>query len=159
MPHGKSALPAAALLAAGLALALATSGWGRNAWTVAGNTAPASASQMGDEWEVPPSADAVKNPVPAAAESIARGKQIYEKNCLACHGDTGKGDGPAAAALQTRPGDLGDPEMWKRSDGNLFYKITAGRGSMKGFATKLSDAQRWDVVNYIRTFAPKPAKQ
>ncbi len=159
MPYRKSVLPAAASLVACLALILAVCGWGRSIWAIASDTAYASASPAGDTWEVPPSADAVKNPVPADTDSIARGKQIYEKNCLACHGDTGKGDGPAAVALQTRPGDLSDPEMWKRSDGNLFYKVTVGRGSMKGFTTKLSDTQRWDVVNYIRTFAPKPAKQ
>jgi len=109
------------------------------------------------EWKVPPSADKVKNPVPSDADSVAAGKKTYEGNCTVCHGKTGKGDGPAAAYLKTRPSDLTDSKMWDRTDGNLYYKITEGRNSMPSYRLMLTDKQRWEVVNYIRTLAPKPA--
>jgi mono/diheme cytochrome c family protein len=46
----------------------------------------------------------------------------------------------------------------QQSDGALFYKITEGRGPMPSFKTTLTEQQRWDVVNHIRTLAPKAPK-
>ncbi len=109
------------------------------------------------DWPVPPSAEAKQNPYPADAKTIAAGKALFDRNCVACHGATGKGDGPAAAYLQTRPADLGDPGIAKYSDGNLFYKVTEGRSSMPSYRTMLTDEQRWELVDYIRTFAQKAA--
>jgi mono/diheme cytochrome c family protein len=109
------------------------------------------------KWDVPASAEARQNPVPADAKAIAAGKSSFDHNCTACHGTSGKGDGPAAPYLQTHPGNLSDPGMWKYSDGNLFYKITEGRSPMPTYRTMLTDEQRWQVVDYIRTLAPKPA--
>ena len=48
------------------------------------------------------------------------------------------------------------PMMWKHSDGALFWKITQGRPPMTSFRTLLTDDQRWQVVNYIRTLAAHP---
>jgi mono/diheme cytochrome c family protein len=109
------------------------------------------------KWDVPASAEARQNPVPADAKAVAAGKSTYDHNCTACHGTLGKGDGPAAPYLQTQPGNLSDPAMWKYSDGNLFYKITEGRSPMPTYRTMLTDEQRWQVVDYVRTLAPKPA--
>ena len=106
------------------------------------------------EWVVPVRAARQKNPVPVTPESIAAGKRVYLTNCLACHGKTGKGDGPAAAALTTSPGDLSSSKMWQLSDGAAFWKITEGRAPMTSFKTLLTDEQRWQVVNYMRTLAP-----
>src|SRR5436190_8432810 len=47
-------------------------------------------------WTIPPGAAQEANPIPASPEVIAKGKQIYEKNCQKCHGKSGKGDGPDA---------------------------------------------------------------
>ena len=46
------------------------------------------------------------NPIPWSPESIARGKDIFLRNCVACHGPAGRGDGVAAASLPARPKDL-----------------------------------------------------
>jgi len=46
--------------------------------------------------------------------------------------------------------------MWLQYDGELYYKISAGNTPMPSFKTVLSDDQIWQLVNYIRTFAPKP---
>ncbi len=47
-----------------------------------------------------------RNPFPHSAESIARGKSLFERYCVTCHGATGRGDGPAASSLPVRMDDL-----------------------------------------------------
>ena len=44
--------------------------------------------------------------VPAPMTSPASGKQMFTSYCASCHGEKGKGDGPAAGALKTPPADL-----------------------------------------------------
>lgn len=111
-------------------------------------------------WPVPKAASARKNPVPSGPDSLTQAKELYEKNCLMCHGQAGDGKGPGAKALPIPPGNFTDAHMMKEmTDGEIFYKISEGRMPMPGFKTKLSDEQRWHLVNYLRSFAKKaPAK-
>jgi len=85
----------------------------------------------------------MKNPVPATAQSIAEGKKLFEKHCITCHGEAGKGRiGP----------DLSVPgRIHGRTDGEMFHVITDGVAgtAMKGFREELSDEMRWHLVNYI----------
>jgi mono/diheme cytochrome c family protein len=110
----------------------------------------------GQKWTAPARASARKNPVAVNETSIALGKKIYERQCLVCHGATGKGDGPAAVHLEKRPGNLSNPKLWEQSDGALFWKINEGHRPMPTFKNIMSDEERWPVINYIRTLAPKP---
>ncbi len=109
------------------------------------------------KWMAPARAAAKKNPVPANETSIALGKKIYERQCLACHGAQGKGDGPVAAHLEKRPGNLSNPKLWEQSDGALFWKVNEGHRPMPTFKRIMSDEERWPVINYIRTLAPRPS--
>ena len=109
---------------------------------------------ISEEWKAPERAERRKNPVPADQKSIAEGKALYTRECLACHGASGKGDGPAAQDLERSPGDLTSAAVRQQSDGALFWKITEGRKPMPSFESKLSEEQRWAVVNYMRTLAP-----
>lgn len=102
-----------------------------------------------EEWKAPARAAAKKNPVATDAPSIGRGKAIYTAECASCHGNSGKGDGPAAKDLEKTPGDM--TKLRGQSDGALFWKLTEGKKPMASFATKLSEQQRWDVINYMRT--------
>jgi mono/diheme cytochrome c family protein len=111
----------------------------------------------GEKWTAPARAAAKKNPVAVNETSIALGKKIYERQCLACHGTKGKGDGPAAAHLEKRPGNLSSPKLWEQSDGALFWKVNEGHKPMPTFKNIMSDEERWPVINYIRTLASKPA--
>ena len=104
-----------------------------------------------DNWTAPARASAKKNPVPADAASIGRGKAVYTAECLTCHGPSGKGDGPQAAQLETNPGNL--TKLQGQSPGALFWKVSEGKKPMPTFSTKLSEQQRWDVVNYIQTLS------
>jgi mono/diheme cytochrome c family protein len=109
------------------------------------------------EWKVPARDARRENPVAADEKSIAAGKKLYIQECADCHGGSGRGDGAGARDLELDAPmpDLSDPRMWKQTDGSLFFKITRGREPMPG-AEELSEQQRWHVVNYVRTLAPKP---
>jgi mono/diheme cytochrome c family protein len=101
-----------------------------------------------------PEAAKLKNPVPANAASIAAGKQIYDKQCAGCHGDTGKGDGAMGEELNPKPANLVDAD-WKHgsTDGEIFTVIRDGlkNTGMKPYARKMTAHQMWDVINYLRS--------
>jgi mono/diheme cytochrome c family protein len=101
-------------------------------------------------------ARALKNPVAANAASIAAGKDSYELNCMFCHGEKGLGDGSMAPKGTA---NLVDGE-WKygSTDGEIFTLIKNGVGpdfEMPPGGELLSDPQIWNVVNYLRSIAPK----
>jgi mono/diheme cytochrome c family protein len=109
-----------------------------------------------EPWVIPAFRARKKNPVSADATSLAAGKTFYTQQCESCHGTSGKGDGSAAKDLDVSPGDLTSAKMWENSDGALFWKMTDGRKPMQSFETLLTEEQRWNVVNYVRTLAPAP---
>ena len=98
----------------------------------------------------------VRNPIPADAASLARGEAIYnDAGCAACHGDTGRGDGPAGLRLVPRPADFRVHMAAGHTDGQLFYWVGYGvpGTAMPAFRDTLGDEDRWHVINYLRTFA------
>lgn len=106
-------------------------------------------------WVVPNDALNVKNPIANDPSSIALGKTLYKTECSPCHGDKGKGDGPASAALKPKPADHTSAAIQAESDAVLFYKISEGRNPMPGFKDKLKANDRWALINYIRTLSKK----
>ena len=116
----------------------------------------ASADEPTAAWEAPARAARKKNPVASDDTSITSGKAVYVKECLQCHGEKGKGDGPAAKDLKVKPKDLGEEAVTKQSDGALFWKLTEGRAPMPATDKTLSETERWQVINYVRKFAEKP---
>jgi len=113
-----------------------------------------------EPWIAPARAARKQNPIPADGKSIAQGKELFTAGCLPCHGPAGKGDGPAAVGLErngapVRPGNLSSSKLWEQSDGALFWKISEGKSPMPSFQETWSDEQRWQIVNYVRTLAPK----
>lgn len=103
-----------------------------------------------EEWKAPASADTLKNPLTGNIKATAEGKKIYEKMCWACHGVSGKGDGPGAAACNPKPADHSSQKIQQQKDGSLFWKISTGKGKMQPYDKVLSKTQRWQLVNYIR---------
>ena len=113
-------------------------------------------AKPGEEWTAPARAARKKNPVTADEKSFARGKEVYVKECLPCHGSAGKGDGPSAKDLNPKPRDLSTPKIWEQTDGSLFWKLTTGRKPMPSFEKTVSEEDRWNVINYARhEFGPK----
>jgi mono/diheme cytochrome c family protein len=105
----------------------------------------------GKPWAAPESAVKMKNPVKADESNLKEGKDIFAQQCKSCHGVKGKGDGPKAEKLEISCGDFTSPELMKQTDGELFWKTTEGRKPMPSFKEKLSDNERWTVINYVRS--------
>ncbi len=87
----------------------------------------------------------MKNPISMTAQSIAEGTRLYEKHCIACHGESGKGGkGPTLT---------GPVRIHGGTDGEMFHVITVGVAgtSMKGFKKELTKEMRWNLVNYIKS--------
>jgi mono/diheme cytochrome c family protein len=95
----------------------------------------------------------VRNPIPATAESIDRGQQIYMENCASCHGVSGRGDGPAGLSLVPRPADFRIHLQAGHTDAQLFDWISNGfpGSAMPAWKGTLSDEDRWNVLNYIQS--------
>ena len=93
-----------------------------------------------------------RNPIAPTAESIAAGMALYAADCQSCHGETGAGDGPAAAALDPPPADL-ITHVPLHPDRVLFGFIHDGipDTGMAGMGGRLSDDEIWHLVNYIQT--------
>jgi mono/diheme cytochrome c family protein len=126
-----------ALAAAAIAGLLGVSGaWGQGAW------------------EAPVADKGKKNPVPGGAKAVEAGKKVAQVNCVLCHGESGKGNGPGAAALTPKPADWTSKRVQDESDGEIFWKISNGRGPMPSWK-HLPETDRWSVVHYIRSLKGK----
>jgi len=109
----------------------------------------------GTTWVAPKSANSIKNPLKGNAEATAAGKKTFDKMCAICHGKKGNGAGIAGASLNPKPANFRSPKIQADSDGAIFWKMTNGRPPMASYKASLSDTQRWQLVNYIRTFKKK----
>ena len=101
-----------------------------------------------------------------SAESAKKGKEVYARiGCPACHGQIGRGDGPSALTLKDdwshpiRPADL--TKRWTFRGGptreDIYRTFTTGVNGtpMPSFAESLSDAERWQLVDYITSLDPR----
>jgi len=86
-----------------------------------------------------------------SAETLALGAQVYKKNCAACHGDDGSGKLLGSADFTNQR------QMAPLAPRDLYLTVTQGRGSMPAWQSRLSQDERWAVIDYIRTFAYDPA--
>lgn len=117
--------------------------------------APTAPPARQDEEDAVPPLPLADWPASAAA---ARGRVVYEQNCIGCHGPEGLGDGAAAAHLDPLPRNFQTNRFKFRStesgqlpnDADLFRTITRGLpgSSMPGFPL-LSEGKRHDVVAYV----------
>lgn len=115
-------------------------------------SATAQEKPKGKEWKVP-AADANKKSTVKLtdADVISEGKAIWIKDCKSCHGVKGLGDGSKAEKIDISCGDFSSKEFQDKTDGEHFYYTKIGRKPMPSYKEKLSDAEIWKVVAYMRT--------
>jgi mono/diheme cytochrome c family protein len=91
------------------------------------------------------------NPVADQVTSVNAGYRLYQANCAACHGVDGNGGGPLAGTTEVLPPSL-KAHLGQHTDGDLFYWIGNGLpGGMPAWSDKLSETDRWNLVNYLRS--------
>lgn len=94
------------------------------------------------------------------AADPARGKALFDDKCASCHGATGKGDGPAAAALNPPPADFTDA-FHARYYADAARVLIIANGiqdtAMVGVGGELDASQILDVYAYVRSFREAPA--
>lgn len=88
-------------------------------------------------------------------EMVAHGKELFQVQCVACHGAAGQGNGPAAAGLNPKPRNFTAAEGWKngRKPSQIFTTLTKGLGGMPSFGSLPSD-DRWSLAHYIVSLGP-----
>lgn len=99
---------------------------------------------------IPPEFAEKANPLGAGA--AADGAKVFQSNCVACHGETGAGDGVASQSLDPKPANLAELSQ-QVGDDYLFWRISTGKPGTSMVAWKgiLTDEQVWQVVTFIRT--------
>ena len=87
--------------------------------------------------------------------AITAGAALYQANCAGCHGPRGAGDGPDGRGLPRSPADLRAPHTAQHTAGDLFWWISHGipGSGMPGFGSRLSEEERWELINYLRALS------
>ncbi|MBI5287844.1 MAG: CopD family protein [Chloroflexi bacterium] len=93
------------------------------------------------------------NPVKATADSIEKGRLLFQQNCVTCHGAEGRGDGAQAASLNPAPADFRQ-HLPYHTDPQFFAFVAGGfpGSAMPAFREQFSDEDIWNLVNFMRTF-------
>ena len=83
---------------------------------------------------------------------LSRGKAVYERHCLSCHGTSGRGDGPAATSLRVAPANFQRFGSFMKSDEELLRTIEHGVvfSPMHSWRGQLTDEEMLDVLTYVR---------
>ncbi len=105
-----------------------------------------------------------ENPVKPTEASLAEGKKLYGYQCAMCHGEKGDGKGDLVETMKLKTRDWTSADSLKDlTDGSMYYIIEKGKGQMPSQEGRMSTHQKWNLINYIRSFAkksgetPKPA--
>lgn len=106
--------------------------------------------------KIPQEAIDRKNPVKPTPEGLASARRQYSYDCAMCHGPHGDGKGDLVESMKLTLHDWRDASsIVDKTDGELFYIITQGRGKMVSEKGRASDTLCWELVNLVRSFAKK----
>lgn len=106
-------------------------------------------SAIAQEYVIPVAETNRTSPILFSPDVIKTGDNVYQQNCKSCHGDPGKAN---FARLDPLPVDPASSEFQSNTDGEIFYILRQGKGTMPSFASALSEMERWAVIAYIRSF-------
>lgn len=100
--------------------------------------------------------DSLRNPLAATPKTIAQGRTAYGYYCGHCHGPLADGHGTVGQSFSPLPADLGGAKVQGQSDGQLFTKTSLGHQRCPPLALTVAEADRWAIINYLRTLAAAP---
>ena len=101
------------------------------------------------DWVVPTDKKQQVAPYVFTDATRKAGEDLFNKNCASCHGNPGKSN---FIKLVPSPGDPAAAKYQSNSDGEIFYKMSEGRGPMPSFKNAIDPDQRWQIISYIRSF-------
>ncbi len=101
-----------------------------------------------------------KNPVPSTPEGLAEARRFYKYQCAMCHGENGDGKGDLVETMKLKMNDWRDAaSLAGRTDGELYYILTNGKGAMSGQGDRTKEQMRWNLINLTRSFSKKDSKE
>jgi mono/diheme cytochrome c family protein len=110
--------------------------------------------------KISPEEAARKNPIPSTPEGLAEARRFYKYQCAMCHGENGDGKGDLADTMKLKVNDWRDASsLVGRTDGELFYVLTNGRGAMLSQGDRIKEDMRWNLINLVRSFSKKDSKE
>ena len=103
----------------------------------------------------------MRDRTPDTAAKLSRGRAVFDRQCAACHGWSGRGTGPDSFALIPAPADLewlaGTPKS--KADPYIYWSIAEGGGrfgsEMPGFKRQLGRQDIWAVTAYLHAGMPR----
>lgn len=113
-----------------------------------------------EDAKVPASEAARVNPVKSSPEGLAQARKVYGYDCAMCHGEKGDGKGEVVESMKLTMHDWRDPATLEgKTDGELFFIITKGKGKMIPEGDRVPEKVRWELVNLVRAMAAKGGEQ
>ena len=108
----------------------------------------------GQQPVVPADQASKPNPVKPTAEGIERAKKVFAVDCALCHGEDGSGKSDLASSMNLKLKDFRDPDtLKKRTDGEIYYIILNGAGTMPAEGNRAKPDDLWNLVVYLRGFS------
>ena len=107
-------------------------------------------------------AKAWKNPTKGTPDNIAQGKELYKgkATCFTCHGDEGRGDGVAGAALDPTPRNFHNPKFGTtKTEGEMRWVImngSPGTGMISYVPGIISEEEMQLIILFERSLANQP---
>ncbi len=106
--------------------------------------------------------EGVNNPLPLTPEALDAGKKVYIRECLVCHGDSGRGTGPYREGLQPSPPDFSDKSKYGKdyTDADYYWRVSEGLpwSAMPAWKVQYSEEVRWQLVHYVRAIFTQTEK-
>ena len=90
------------------------------------------------------------NPIAKSPASVARGREMYERHCLLCHGEQGRGNGPVGLKFVPQPMELNLDYVQLQPDGQVYYTISHGSIAMPAYWQAILPEDRWHLVNFVK---------
>ena len=112
---------------------------------------------LAEPWVAPTEAKDLKNPIPPSdlRKAAAFGKASYDIYCDGCHGPEGDGKGQIAVKHGVPAINIAIPRTQDLTDGELFWKISTGKGAMPSWQSLLPELDRWRLVAFVRMLKKK----